>query len=144
MLSLLPVKFTSLEVEVLPISLESSVLLTPSTRTFTSLPKYSLLSSSHISLTSATNLSNLSCLTFSVICSSYSYAGVPFLFEYRKVNAESYLTSLINSNVSLKSSSVSPGNPTIISVRSEEHTSELQSRQYLVCRLLLEKTKRPS
>src|SRR5258707_2449984 len=26
--------------------------------------------------------------------------------------------------------------------RSEEHTSELQSRQYLVCRLLLEKTKR--
>src|SRR5258707_4544689 len=27
--------------------------------------------------------------------------------------------------------------------RSEEHTSELQSRQYLVCRLLLEKTQRP-
>src|SRR3712207_8838822 len=25
-------------------------------------------------------------------------------------------------------------------IRSEEHTSELQSRQYLVCRLLLEKT----
>src|SRR3712207_9000727 len=28
-----------------------------------------------------------------------------------------------------------------IAVRSEEHTSELQSRQYLVCRLLLEKKK---
>src|SRR3712207_7038117 len=27
--------------------------------------------------------------------------------------------------------------------RSEEHTSELQSRQYLVCRLLLEKKKIP-
>src|SRR3712207_8340700 len=27
-------------------------------------------------------------------------------------------------------------------LRSEEHTSELQSRQYLVCRLLLEKTRR--
>src|SRR3712207_8626406 len=27
-------------------------------------------------------------------------------------------------------------------IRSEEHTSELQSRQYLVCRLLLEKKKR--
>src|SRR3712207_6927422 len=27
-------------------------------------------------------------------------------------------------------------------LRSEEHTSELQSRQYLVCRLLLEKTKK--
>src|SRR3712207_7190303 len=45
-----------------------------------------------------------------------------------------------------------PGNPLLVSVRSgaavsmpgmmdrsEEHTSELQSRQYLVCRLLLEK-----
>src|SRR3712207_7835673 len=27
----------------------------------------------------------------------------------------------------------------LLGVRSEEHTSELQSRQYLVCRLLLEK-----
>src|SRR3712207_7984598 len=30
----------------------------------------------------------------------------------------------------------------LAAVRSEEHTSELQSRQYLVCRLLLEKKKR--
>src|SRR3712207_8971081 len=29
----------------------------------------------------------------------------------------------------------------LFSYRSEEHTSELQSRQYLVCRLLLEKKK---
>src|SRR3712207_8357904 len=29
----------------------------------------------------------------------------------------------------------------LVDVRSEEHTSELQSRQYLVCRLLLEKNK---
>src|SRR3712207_8136472 len=29
----------------------------------------------------------------------------------------------------------------LVSIRSEEHTSELQSRQYLVCRLLLEKKK---
>src|SRR3712207_7732471 len=29
-----------------------------------------------------------------------------------------------------------------VEVRSEEHTSELQSRQYLVCRLLLEKKKK--
>src|SRR5438445_1695948 len=29
-----------------------------------------------------------------------------------------------------------------LSFRSEEHTSELQSRQYLVCRLLLEKKKK--
>src|SRR3712207_7198418 len=31
--------------------------------------------------------------------------------------------------------------PTCSCPRSEEHTSELQSRQYLVCRLLLEKKK---
>src|SRR5947209_15872065 len=31
------------------------------------------------------------------------------------------------------------GSHTLGMVRSEEHTSELQSRQYLVCRLLLEK-----
>src|SRR3712207_8914806 len=29
-----------------------------------------------------------------------------------------------------------------VGLRSEEHTSELQSRQYLVCRLLLEKKKK--
>src|SRR3712207_7527655 len=31
---------------------------------------------------------------------------------------------------------------TVMLHRSEEHTSELQSRQYLVCRLLLEKKKK--
>src|SRR3712207_8065211 len=30
----------------------------------------------------------------------------------------------------------------VLRARSEEHTSELQSRQYLVCRLLLEKKKK--
>src|SRR5947209_9078352 len=45
------------------------------------------------------------------------------------------------------STSISPRLTTIVlptlnvSSRSEEHTSELQSRQYLVCRLLLEKKK---
>src|SRR3712207_8689622 len=33
-------------------------------------------------------------------------------------------------------------NPYLPELRSEEHTSELQSRQYLVCRLLLEKKKK--
>src|SRR3712207_7455002 len=38
---------------------------------------------------------------------------------------------------------VADGAPDLVrvGVRSEEHTSELQSRQYLVCRLLLEKKK---
>src|SRR3712207_6891454 len=35
-----------------------------------------------------------------------------------------------------------PGRRTRWAGRSEEHTSELQSRQYLVCRLLLEKKKK--
>src|SRR3712207_7321440 len=35
-----------------------------------------------------------------------------------------------------------PAEGTAILFRSEEHTSELQSRQYLVCRLLLEKKKK--
>src|SRR5438445_7070944 len=41
--------------------------------------------------------------------------------------------------------SASPGHPSSkTDRRSEEHTSELQSRQYLVCRLLLEKKKTTS
>src|SRR3712207_6869940 len=36
---------------------------------------------------------------------------------------------------------VLPDAPSVLLGRSEEHTSELQSRQYLVCRLLLEKKK---
>src|SRR3712207_7804467 len=42
-------------------------------------------------------------------------------------------------------SQIQPGDnlaPTAKTERSEEHTSELQSRQYLVCRLLLEKKTR--
>src|SRR5215203_453426 len=38
----------------------------------------------------------------------------------------------------------SPGTRPRSATRSEEHTSELQSRQYLVCRLLLEKKKKTS
>src|SRR3712207_9515435 len=34
------------------------------------------------------------------------------------------------------------GRHVVRALRSEEHTSELQSRQYLVCRLLLEKKKK--
>src|SRR3712207_8288840 len=42
----------------------------------------------------------------------------------------------------LTSSSARSGRRSCIVTRSEEHTSELQSRQYLVCRLLLEKKKK--
>src|SRR2546425_4029201 len=43
----------------------------------------------------------------------------------------------------VRSAALSPGSSTVLcpSARSEEHTSELQSLAYLVCRLLLEKKK---
>src|SRR3712207_7138935 len=47
-------------------------------------------------------------------------------------------------NARARDSALSRGNypsPAAARQRSEEHTSELQSRQYLVCRLLLEKKK---
>src|SRR3712207_6857328 len=52
-----------------------------------------------------------------------------------------------SSTVRRSSSSVLPtleplAKPPSLMARSEEHTSELQSRQYLVCRLLLEKKKK--
>src|SRR3712207_3250635 len=48
-------------------------------------------------------------------------------------------------NSSASSAISSAGRPSLkCFLRSEEHTSELQSRQYLVCRLLLEKKNNPS
>src|SRR3712207_8182177 len=55
-------------------------------------------------------------------------------------NHSVHLTSLVPF---LPSGRKAPGHgPQISAQRSEEHTSELQSRQYLVCRLLLEKKKK--
>src|SRR3712207_8789139 len=57
--------------------------------------------------------------------------------------------TLQNATVTLNGAAVAdgqtvtlPAGATSASLRSEEHTSELQSRQYLVCRLLLEKKKK--
>src|SRR5690554_7289352 len=46
------------------------------------------------------------------------------------------------SNVTYQYCDGSPGSYDVYPLRSEEHTSELQSRPHLVCRLLLEKKKR--
>src|SRR5690625_7036289 len=43
---------------------------------------------------------------------------------------------------SVRATSTPPGPPRTCQRRSEEHTSELQSRGHLVCRLLLEKKKK--
>src|SRR3712207_7428345 len=50
-------------------------------------------------------------------------------------------TFLIGSSGAILKNCPAIGPP--LTTRSEEHTSELQSRQYLVCRLLLEKKKPP-
>src|SRR3712207_7898405 len=47
-----------------------------------------------------------------------------------------------NATVFIKPERGAYGNLSMAEDRSEEHTSELQSRQYLVCRLLLEKKKK--
>src|SRR5690554_7353443 len=46
---------------------------------------------------------------------------------------------LVFSYVGFETKEVTVGSQTQINMRSEEHTSELQSRPHLVCRLLLEK-----
>src|SRR3712207_8115954 len=53
------------------------------------------------------------------------------------------VTRLVHSRLRTPLSCVSATNTSSsVCTRSEEHTSELQSRQYLVCRLLLEKKKK--
>src|SRR3712207_7748133 len=56
------------------------------------------------------------------------------------ITAAAEASTLISASSRLPSS-LSERRPKAQKVRSEEHTSELQSRQYLVCRLLLEKKK---
>src|SRR3712207_7786250 len=58
-----------------------------------------------------------------------------FLYPFLEIGSTGSATI---SSFAILSSLPRPPSPT----RSEEHTSELQSRQYLVCRLLLEKKKK--
>src|SRR5258707_6952545 len=51
-----------------------------------------------------------------------------------------FVVTILRSHVQAQEKSSTP--PWPVAERSEEHTSELQSRQYLVCRLLLEKKKK--
>src|SRR3712207_8365793 len=63
--------------------------------------------------------------------------GVPLRGRQHVAAAE--LVGLPPGDPRLRGDLLRPGRPH--PQRSEEHTSELQSRQYLVCRLLLEKPK---
>src|SRR3712207_7120275 len=59
-----------------------------------------------------------------------AFIGTPFLLSFPKCLL---IMPLLDMDQSIRDVAQRP--------RSEEHTSELQSRQYLVCRLLLEKKK---
>src|SRR5438034_4178607 len=62
--------------------------------------------------------------------------------SYSTIQTDSRIRSSSSREVSLKVSRTSPVVGLIDSMRSEEHTSELQSHSDLVCRLLLEKKKK--
>src|SRR3712207_8372551 len=64
----------------------------------------------------------------------------PALYLYRNI-ARAELVSLYNRADVAWVSPLRDGMNLVAKERSEEHTSELQSRQYLVCRLLLAKKK---
>src|SRR5215203_993527 len=62
--------------------------------------------------------------------------------EVRAVGREVENLDLILPSIQPRAHQSRPVNLQPVQDRSEEHTSELQSRQYLVCRLLLEKKKK--
>src|SRR3712207_8528060 len=65
-----------------------------------------------------------------------SWSGAPI---GEKVTDASLTGWPLHTTRPLTRASPGPPHPPARATRSEEHTSELQSRQYLVCRLLLEK-----
>src|SRR3712207_8054043 len=74
--------------------------------------------------------------------SIYVYPDVAFYLDEPRARIEIGDRCFINRRTELVARElISIGDDCQISWRSEEHTSELQSRQYLVCRLLLEKKK---
>src|SRR6266436_10356960 len=88
----------------------------------------------------------LFCITyFSVI---YTYCFCSFFFFNDTATTEIYTLSLHDalpisaSSCSRRCRTVQAITAAMVTPRSEEHTSELQSRLHLVCRLLLEKKKK--
>src|SRR2546422_8597005 len=64
------------------------------------------------------------------------------LFRSRRGPTTGTRSGRVRTRTSTKGSTFSPPGAQMSSPRSEEHTSELQSRLHLVCRLLLEKKKK--
>src|SRR2546422_10594931 len=92
----------------------------------------------------------MSCYVLSVVPVSISFFFLmirrpprstlfPYTTLFRSIDPGSGRAAVIYTDDTL--SKTSAGAPLRVSSRSEEHTSELQSRLHLVCRLLLEKKK---
>src|SRR3989442_6784356 len=64
------------------------------------------------------------------------------LFPYTTLFRSRASSDLFVSSIRRTSAASSDATAISVTVRSEEHTSELQSRPHLVCRLLLEKKKK--
>src|SRR2546429_7276066 len=74
----------------------------------------------------------------------FSQTGIQFLFSFRRTSLRLGPTFFMScSRLLVVRSSCMMRRSTLL-FRSEEHTSELQSRLHLVCRLLLEKKKKLS
>src|SRR3712207_8961844 len=63
----------------------------------------------------------------------------PYTTLFRSVRFYAKVKAIYGAQKKLDREHMIPQSLTTHQTRSEEHTSELQSRQYLVCRLLLEK-----
>src|SRR3712207_8014642 len=95
------------------------------------------------------NTTTALCIAFSIICCFACEDGKEEYPDIR-IGKENPVDELSLNKQTEKRLLISGGNGKYIvnvensriATRSEEHTSELQSRQYLVCRLLLEKKKR--
>src|SRR5437764_8871281 len=66
----------------------------------------------------------------------------PYTTLFRSVHCGCYPRSRARPAAARRNRPAQQSNPDWQSARSEEHTSELQSPMYLVCRLLLEKKKK--
>src|SRR2546425_5053838 len=70
-----------------------------------------------------------------------SAAGLEVVLPHPRTTQPQRLTRLLENERALAALLLAPA-VVILGTRSEEHTSELQSLAYLVCRLLLEKKKK--
>src|SRR5947209_10194392 len=74
---------------------------------------------------------------------TYDVVFIAPRFKDRKLESPAHITVFHNGVLVQNHTEIlgETGHRILAKYRSEEHTSELQSRQYLVCRLLLEKKK---